>query len=191
MKKTLLTSLSIFALSSPVLWPAFAATDGKPHTTAPAVKDSALQENVDLTIAKNEAEYRSHLIALGSIALKASEIAADKADNDKVEEFAEFEVSEQKAISAVLKEMKTKSPATPPDDQAVLDKLKSESNNFDKAYLQASLDIHEKLQSLTENYLKTKASNAEEQHAHHLAMVTLPTIKQHIAQSKELLDILK
>ena len=187
MKKILLASLSVIALTSP----AFAADKNHDAKSGKVAQETSAKE-VDLTSAKNEAEYRTHLMGLGGMSLMASEMADDKADNDMVKKFAAFEVDEQKAVGEVLKEMKTPKPAMPAKDQATLDQLKSlDGADFDKAYVQASLDTHEKLKDLTENYLSTKASSPAEQHAHHLAMVTLPTIKQHIAQAKETLDMLK
>lgn len=169
-------SLSLVALSMPAIG-----------------QDNAKNAATDLTKAANEAEYRTNLMGLGSMALMASELAQDKASNSEVKKFATFKVSEQTAISSVLKDMKTSKPPMNPQDQAVMDKLKSASGaEFDRAYLQASLDTHERLEDLGENFLgASKSSEAKEQHARHLATVTLPTIKQHITQSKELQSALK
>lgn len=187
MKNILLTSISILALTSP----AFAGGQNNAGTAKATSQQTATKE-MDMTTAKNEAEYRTHLMGLGGMSLMASQTAEGKADNDKVKEFATFEVAEQTAVGQVLKEMKTPKPPMSAKDQATLEQLKSlDGADFDKAYVQASLDTHEKLEDLTENYLKTKASSPAEQHAHHLAMVTLPTIKQHIAQAKEILDMSK
>lgn len=181
MKKLLLTSLSMLALMCPVM-----AQDKVPANTMAA-------KTMDMTMAKNEAEYRNHLMGLGSMSLMASQMAEEKAGNDKVKEFANFEVAEQTAIASVLKEMKTPKPPMSADDQAVMEKLKAASgDDFDQAYVQASLDTHNKLESLSENFLKSsKSDKMAEMHARHLATVTLPTIKQHIAQSKELMSAMK
>lgn len=177
MKNALLMSLSLMALSMPAI-----AQDNSKNAAA-----------MDLTKAANEMEYRTNLMALGSMSLMASELAEDKASNAEVKKFAAFEVSEQSAIASVLKDMKTQKAPMNEKDQAVMDQLKSASGaEFDRAYLQASQDTHERLEDLGENFLgASKSGEMKEQHARHLATVTLPTIKQHITQSKELMATLK
>ena len=169
MKNALLTSLSMLAIICPAM-----------------AQDKAM----DLTKASTEAQYRTHLMGLGGMSLMASEIAVKKASSDKVKEFAEFEVSEQTAISSVLKDLKTPKPPMSAEDKAMMEKLQAASGaDFDAAYVKGSLATHEKLKALGESYTGSATpakAGAAEQEARHLATLTLPTIKQHIAQAKEL-----
>jgi len=136
---------------------------------------------------------------VGSLSLLQSRLAATKASDAKVKQFAEWEVAEQETVGDILKSMKAGMndaqgalmPPTDeeamtmagPDAQAKLDELKGLSGaEFDKAYVAANLEGHQKLLAIQEDYLKV-GTNRE-----HLSVAKLARgqITEHIAHLEEL-----
>jgi len=106
---------------------------------------------------------------VGSLSLATSRLAFEMARADMVKMFAKFEVAEQETIADILKSMEMdkaegalKVP-TEAEVDAMLDpaakqalaKLKgTKGEEFDKAYVAAQLDGHEKLLAIQQDYLK-------------------------------------
>lgn len=150
-----------------------------------------LQSFTPDTFAESEAEFRKKLGMLGNLSLITSQVALDKAVNPKVKMFAKCESDEQKAISAVLKDLNT--PMMPLDAKAkaVMDKLNSASGAaFDKAFMQAQHETHQQLKSLTGDFIKNNTSKSAmpEMHTKHIATVSHATITEHTEKSKMILD---
>ena len=144
--------------------------------------------------AESELEFRTKLAMLGTLSLLASEVATDKASNERVKMFAKFEVAEQTAIATVLKEMATPTPAADTKATAMLTKLKGLSGAaFDVAYMAAQVDTHQQLRSLVESFVSSSknSSNTAEMHTRHIATVALATIKEHVEMSQMLSAMLK
>ena len=135
----------------------------------------------------------------GSLSLAASRIAVDKAANEWVKKFAQFEVAEQETIADILMSMKAdpsaaegalKKPSDAeveakiaPSDKDMLTKLSGLSGaEFDKMYVQGQLDGHKKLLAIQEDYLKV-GKNRE-----HLSVAKLARgqIKEHISHLEDL-----
>jgi putative membrane protein len=136
---------------------------------------------------------------VGSQSLLQSRLAVTKATDPKVKMFAEFEVAEQETVGDILKSMKmgmdeaqgALMPPTDaeamtmagPDARAMLDDMTAlEGAEFDKAYVAANLEGHQKLLAIQEEYL-TVGTNRE-----HLSVAKLARgmVKEHIAHLEEL-----
>ena len=141
--------------------------------------------------AETEAEFRTKLGMLGNLSLMSSEIALSKASNPQVKKFAKCEADEQRAISSVLKELNTPTPAMDAKGKAVMNKLNAASGAaFDKAFMQSQHETHQQLKSLTGDFVKRTAgkNGMPDRHTRHLATVSHPTIIEHTEKSKMLLD---
>lgn len=157
-------------------------------STAPVLESFAFSNPAD-----SDLEFRTKLGNLGTLSLMTSELALTKANNQRVKQFARFEADEQMAIATVLKELATPTPKLDTKGKDVMDKLKSASGAaFDKAYMQAQLDTHQKLRELNEDFIKDNQNKMTmpEMHSRHIARVALATIKEHIELSKMLLGML-
>jgi putative membrane protein len=136
---------------------------------------------------------------VGSLSLASSRLAVEKATDDMVKKFAALEVAEQETVADVLMSMKMsadeaegalKKP-TDADVEAMLDdegKQKLEElrgmsgEEFDKQYVAAQLEGHQKLLAIQEEYL-TIGQNRE-----HLNVAKLARghIKEHIADLEDI-----
>lgn len=139
-----------------------------------------------------EKKHAAETKKVGSLSLATSRLAAGKASDTMVKEFAKWEVAEQETIADILKSMEAEGTAEgalkPPSDSEVramldpegkasLDKLEAvNGGEFDKAYVTAQLDGHEKLLAIQEEYLKVG------QNREHLSVTKLARgqIKEHI-----------
>jgi putative membrane protein len=152
-----------------------------------------LQSFTAIASPESELEFRKKLGQLGTLSLMTSQLALTKASNKNVKLFATFEAEEQKAVSAVLKEMAT--PVLPMDAKgtAVLNKLKASSGAaFDKAFMSAQVDTHVQLKSLVGGFVTaSQGATGAEMHTRHIATVALATIKEHVEVGKRLLAMLK
>ncbi|MBW9091942.1 DUF4142 domain-containing protein [Rhizobium wenxiniae] len=180
-RRKMLTAVAVTA-ALPVLFSSTAALAQTENTTGDAEK-------------KHAGETKK----VGSLSLATSRVAAEKASDPMVKEFAKWEVAEQETIADILKSMemggKAEGALKPPSDSEVeamldaegkasLDKLKATSGAaFDKAYISAQLDGHKKLLAIQEDYLKVG------QVREHLSVTKLARgqIKEHIDH----LDVLK
>lgn len=124
-----------------------------------------------------------------------SRIALEKATNPMAKEFAGFEAEEATAVMAVLKELGTPVPELGAATQGTIDQLKAvpPGPGFDQAYVTAMIENHEALQALTESYLKNAPAGGDmmERHARHLAMLSLVTIKEHLAITRRISGSIK
>jgi predicted outer membrane protein len=117
-----------------------------------------------------ETKHAQDTKKVGSLSLASSRVAVEKGSDPMVKAFAKWEVAEQETIADILKSMemggKAEGALKPPSDDEVqkmldadakasLNKLKAAGGaEFDKAYVVAQLDGHEKLLTIQEDYLK-------------------------------------
>jgi len=129
---------------------------------------------------------------VGSLSLASSRVAVEKASDPLVKEFAKWEVAEQETMADILKSMeldgKAEGALKPPsqdeveamldsEGKASLEKLKAVNGaEFDRAFVMAQLDGHQKLLTIQEDYLKVG------QNREHLSVTKLARgqIKEHI-----------
>jgi putative membrane protein len=129
--------------------------------------------------------YVQQTLLVGTVAMKTSEIAVQKATDPNVKKFAELEVAEQKTIASVLSATPggKQPPELPPDRQKMIDDLNSmqQGPDFDQAYLQGQIEGHNELLKIQQTMSGEKEASveavtarlAEQGVASHLAMLNL------------------
>lgn len=155
-RRVLFTGLGALVAGTAMAAPAFAQTQPMPM--------------MGERMGPDEATHMKQILAVGSLSLLASRMAVKMVTNRKLLEFVKFEVAEQEIVADILMGM-MKSPAmamgtvTPPtDDQAranleqdgmdQLSKLQGMSGTaFEKTYVQAEIDGHQKLLDIQNTYL--------------------------------------
>jgi len=141
----------------------------------------------------DQSDYVKQTLTVGTVALKTSEIAAEKATDPMVKEFATLEVAEQKTIASILSatEAGKTPPELPAEEQAKIDDLnaKEAGPEFDAAYIDGQIEGHNKLLQIQQTISgETEATVeaitarlAEQAVTSHLAM--LNHIKSELGQS--------
>jgi putative membrane protein len=147
-----------------------------------------------------EQQWMNQTMMVGSVALQTSEIALQKAEDEDVKQFAQFERDEQQTMSEVLRSMMepagTASPqgagAQPQLDQkhaAMIQKLQQAKagETFDKEYVKGQLEGHQELLQIRERFLQGRPQNREAMNA---AKIARGHIKEHIALLKDIQESL-
>jgi putative membrane protein len=97
----------------------------------------------------DQSDYVVQTLTVGSVALQTSQIAAEKATDPMVQEFAGLEVGEQQAIASVLSatEAGRTPPELPAEEAAKIEELNGmeAGAEFDAAYIQGQIDGHNRL----------------------------------------------
>ncbi len=129
-RRSAMLALAAAGCAAPVL-----ITAVKAQTTAP--------QNADY------ADYVSQTLMVGGLSLQTSQVAAEKATDPMVREFAMLEVGEQTAIASVLSATETgaQPPALPEDQTAMVNDLNAmeAGAEFDRMYIEAQIDGHNQL----------------------------------------------
>jgi putative membrane protein len=118
-----------------------------------------------------ETQYITSTLKAGSLSLATSRLALKQAQEPKLKEFAQFEVAEQETVADVLKSLQSGSVSgsvKPPSDSELQQNLDQEGQQllrslqsaqagatFDRDYLKAQVDGHNKLLRIQEDYLKS------------------------------------
>ncbi|HZY68981.1 MAG TPA: DUF4142 domain-containing protein [Devosia sp.] len=99
--------------------------------------------------AGGNADYVTQTLTVGTLALQSSQVAAEKASNEMVREFANLEVAEQTAVAQVLSstEAGKTPPELPAEDAEKLTALQDTEAGatFDQAYIQMQIEGHQRL----------------------------------------------
>jgi putative membrane protein len=190
--------MMIAALGAAFAAPAFAQTNTQPggQLSPPAVTPGqAPPERMQRMMDRAEMQHMERTLKLGAASLATSRIALQKASNERVRMFAQFEVAEQETVADVLKSMKENEPQTTgsvdkPTDQEVRAELDDAGRRmveqmekaqrgaaFDRDYVQGQITGHRGLLDAQEDYLRT-GRNRE-----HVAAAKLARghIREHIA----------
>ena len=139
-----------------------------------------------------ETQHLADTMRVGSLALAASRIAAQKASEAGVKQFANFEVAEQETIAEVLKSLQGANVTTGQgkapnaeiqghlDDKgkAALKKLQDAKAGpeFDKEYVQGQIEGHKELLSIQERYIRSGKMREQV----NIAKLARGQIKEHI-----------
>jgi predicted outer membrane protein len=140
-----------------------------------------------------EKHWIENTMPIGALSLAVSRVALQKAQFPKLKEFARFEVAEQETIADVLNSLEHEGPVSgtikapsdaelqkvmDPSAQQKVEKMKStqEGATFDREYLDAQVDGHEKLLQIQEDYLKS-GRNAD---GINVAKLARGQIKEHL-----------
>jgi putative membrane protein len=146
-----------------------------------------------------EMQHMQQTMMAGAAALQTSEIALQKAKDDDVKQFAQFEVDEQRTIAEVLRSMmepastaatggQTPAAAQPQLDQKhaqMVQKLQQmkAGEEFDKAYIDGQIQGHQELLQIQETYLKSNSRNREHMN---VAKLARGHIKEHLTMLQDI-----
>src|SRR4051812_40111845 len=134
-------------------------------------------------------EHTAKSLMAGTLAKQTSELALQRAQQQKVKQFASFEIAEQTAMAQVLTDVANPRPV-PLDagHEAVLKSLQSLSGvAFDRAYVQGQIQGHEELLLVQDGYL---ADNNRSTDGQHIAVLARMVIQQHLTMLRELQQML-
>lgn len=146
-----------------------------------------------------EMQHMQQTMMAGAAALQTSEIALQKAKDEDVKQFAQFEVDEQRTIAEVLRSMmepsgtaSSASAAAPQLDAKHAEMLKKlqqaqAGEAFDKMYVDGQLQGHQELLQIQETYLKSNSRNRE--HVN-VAKLARGHIKEHVQVLTDLKEAL-
>jgi len=137
-----------------------------------------------------EKEFNINLAVPVQFSLATSKIAAEKAVNKNVKEFAGFELAEATALTTVMKDLGTILPEMDIDSKATFAEIEGATGDqLDQLYIRAQVKNHRLLRNLAEDYLETapvdKLDEAES-HSKHLATILLVIFEEHIAVTERI-----
>lgn len=174
-------------LAAAFVTPALAQQPAAPAATTPG----AAMNRAGGQMGQAEMQHMQQTMQLGMVALETSRIAMNKARNDDLKRFANFEVQEQTTLSEVLRSMMeptgtaaTGQSAAPMQMDAnardMIQKLQSQQAGaeFDKEYLDGQLKGHRDLLQVQERYLQSNPQNREHMN---VAKMARGHIREHIA----------
>lgn len=154
---------------------------------APAAGQGRRAREAMNTMQMGPAEQR-HIrdtLQVGSVALETSRLAQSRAANPMVRQFATFEVEEQTGIAQVLNELMPMAPPPPPpaDRQMMRQLQQMNGAAFDRMYLTAQADGHQRLRQIQDSYL----SQGRNMHNRHIAILARGRILEHIQDVQNLM----
>ncbi|WP_165585623.1 DUF4142 domain-containing protein [Roseococcus sp. SYP-B2431] len=155
-------------IAAAALLPALAAAQPAPNVTIPGTPS-----------ARGAAEPWREALSTGILALVTSQLAATKAQNELLKNFAGFEVAEQRSV---IQAMQLAGMAVPPQlrleggDARVMQQLEAASGaEFDRLYLRAQIAGHQELLRL---HSGMRASGTREQKI--ISTLAAVTADQHL-----------
>ncbi|MXQ12462.1 DUF4142 domain-containing protein [Microvirga makkahensis] len=176
--------------------PALAQTGGSSSTAQPGgAGGSSGMNRMGGQMDQAEMHHVQQTMQIGMVALETSRIALNKARNEDLKRFANFEVQEQTTLAEVLRSMMDPA-ATAATGQSGADRqgdmqmdasgrdmlqtLQSQQAGaaFDKAYLDGQLQGHRNLLQVQEQYLQSNPQNREHMN---VAKMARTQIREHIA----------
>lgn len=126
----------------------------------------------------------------GTLAKQTSKLALERARHAAVRQFVTFEIAEQTAVAQVLTDVSNPPPVPlDADHAAVLKTLQATPAcpAFDRAYVQAQIQGHEKLLMVQQGYLDDTNRRTDGQH---IAVLARVSIQQHLSIRRELQRLL-
>jgi putative membrane protein len=135
----------------------------------------------------NQSDYVVRTLTVGTLALRTSQIAANKAQNAMVKTFAGLEVGEQTAVATVLSS--TQAGKTPPalaEDMATriedLNAMEAGAG-FDRAYIDGQIDGHQQLLEIQKTLSGEMTATVE--------VITAKLVEQAVTSHLAMLDFIK
>jgi putative membrane protein len=158
-----------------------------------AVKDTTTTAATGIAVDANDAKFATDVANGGLAEVALGKLAAEKATNAQVKEFANMMVTDHgKANEELMAIAKTKNitlPVAPDaDHQKTMTDLSAKTGTeFDKAYVDAMVDGHKKTAALLEDGSK----NCKDTELMAFATKTLPVVKAHLAKIEAIQKTLK
>jgi putative membrane protein len=202
-RRVVLTGIAAVAVAPAAL--AQQAQPVTPQSTAPQSGGAAggtysqAAQGGQAAMGQAEMQHLQQTMMGGAFALQTSEIALQKAKDEDVKQFAQFEVDEQRTIAEVLRSMMEPSgtasgasAAAPQLDAKHAEMVKKlqqaqAGEAFDKMYVDGQLQGHEELLQIQETYLKSNSRNRE--HVN-VAKLARGHIKEHVQVLTDLKEAL-
>jgi putative membrane protein len=175
--------------------PAFAQTRDTPSSTPPAQTDAPATGGMSPGMGQADMQHMQETLRIGMLALETSKIALDKAQNQDLKQFAQFEMDEQETLSEVLHSMME--PATTAatgssssmsgsamqldaKGRDMIEKLRAAQagSAFDRLFHQGQVEGHHELLQVQERYLQSNPQNREHMN---VAKLARGRIREHIA----------
>lgn len=162
-----------------------AAKDSKESAdSVNAVKDTTTTGATGIAVDEKDAKFATDVANGGMAEVALGKIAAEKATNPQVKDFANMMVMDHgKANEELMAIAKTKNITLPvaPDEEhqkTAADISAKAGKEFDKAYVDAMVDGHKKTVALLEDGSK----NCKDTELMAFATKTLPVVKAHLAK---------
>ena len=160
-------------------------------TSGSAASDPAKNDEAG----RADRDFVGDMMADGRAEVELGKMAQQKARNRQVKEFASMMVRDHTKAGAELKTVAshanvdmTKVDADMDDHQDVRDRLaKLSGMEFDREYMKAMVDEHEK----AVDDVEAKAGKADNDHVKEWAAKTLPTLKKHLEQARQIQESLE
>jgi putative membrane protein len=177
------------------------AGDRDPDTVKPADPGAvgtagtpAAKADTDRTAARSDRDFVGEMMADGRAEVELGKLARQKAQSKEVKDFAAMMVREHTKAGAELKTVATQAnievaaaDAGMDDHKDVRDRLaKLSGREFDREYIKAMVDDHEKAVKDAE----AKADAADSDHVKQWAAKALPTLKKHLEMARDIDDAL-
>jgi putative membrane protein len=121
-------------------------------------------------------------LQVGTMSLELSRLAASRVHEAMVKQFADFEIAEQETIGAILKPLLSSPAPVDPMQAELMKKLESAGANFDRDYIQAEIQGHQKLLQIQEQYLSIGKNMAQVD----IAKLARGMINEHLALLRDL-----
>jgi putative membrane protein len=141
-------------------------------------------------------EFVEDMIAGGNAEVELGRLVEDKSKNREVRQFAAMLVEDHTKAGTDLKQVATTANIEPmPADAGARDEHndlmerlgKLSGEEFDREYIKAMVDKHEK----TVDTVEEKADGPSNDHVKQWAAKTLPTLKKHLEQAKQIQENLE
>lgn len=152
--------------------------------SANKVKDTTTTGKTGIAVTADDAKFATDAANAGLAEVAIGQLASEKATNAKVKDFAKMMVTDHtKAndeLAAIAKTKNITLPSAPDEDhQKKKTELAAKSGaEFDKAYVDAMVSGHKKVESLFEDASK----NCKDADLKAFAVKTLPVIQHHLAE---------
>ncbi|MBK0380276.1 DUF4142 domain-containing protein [Mucilaginibacter segetis] len=156
-------------------------------------KDTSTTGMNGIAVTSDDAEFATKLANGGMTEVALGKIAQEKGTSQKVKDFGSMMVTDHSKandeLMAIAKAKNITLPATPDDEhQKMINDLSAKTGtDFDKAYVDAMVDGHEKTVSLLED----GAQNCKDADLKAFAAKILPTVKGHLEKIKEIQSSMK
>jgi putative membrane protein len=134
-------------------------------------------------------QYKRMSLMVGSLSLQMSHVAADRTLNERIKQFAGFEVAEQTTLAQVLTDdtSPTLTPLSPPLASSLQElQAISAGPNFDHAYVMGQIQGHQQFFTIQQRFLNSQNNNSTD--SVHVAMLTRTAIQAHLTMLQDILN---
>ncbi|HEY3719725.1 MAG TPA: DUF4142 domain-containing protein [Roseiarcus sp.] len=128
------------------------------------------------TMEEAEKKYILETLQVGTMSLEASRLAVTRAKEANVKQFANFEVAEQETIGEILKPLAAGGPPADPMQASLMKKLEGAGGDFDRDYVKAEIEGHNKLLQIQEAYIAVGRNKSQVD----IARLARGMIKEHL-----------